>query len=73
MSGDPRIHSSLTAQRVAEASRKCLFGTVNTGFCTKCGKSQEGCEPDAWEYKCNNCGNNTVYSAVIMMTTFLLH
>ena len=35
----------------------------NNGFCTTCKKITVfgGCEPDAREYECPDCGNSTVY------------
>jgi len=33
------------------------------GFCVQCGESQGGCEPDAREYECENCGKPLVYGA----------
>jgi hypothetical protein len=34
-----------------------------TGFCIACGSSQECCEPDAYEYECEECGEHKVYGA----------
>lgn len=31
------------------------------GGCIACGFIQEGCEPDAREYKCEKCGEYKVY------------
>lgn len=31
------------------------------GRCIECGAVAHGCEPDAHEYKCNNCGEKAVY------------
>ena len=31
------------------------------GFCTACGNYQEGCEPDAQGYECEECGEPKVY------------
>ena len=33
------------------------------GYCTTCGEEQGGCEPDAREYECESCGENTVFGA----------
>lgn len=33
------------------------------GFCLACGYEQDGCEPDAKEYKCEECGERKVYGA----------
>jgi hypothetical protein len=35
----------------------------NTGFCTRCGNEQGGCEPDARGYECEACGADKVYGA----------
>ncbi len=41
----------------------------NIGFCLGCGLEQGGCEPDAREYKCDSCGEFSVYGAeeILMM------
>jgi len=31
------------------------------GLCTSCGYVQEGCEPDAEKYRCEACGEDSVY------------
>ena len=33
------------------------------GYCTKCGAWRDCCEPDAREYDCEECGENSVYGA----------
>jgi DNA-directed RNA polymerase subunit RPC12/RpoP len=33
------------------------------GFCIKCGEQADGIEPDAREYRCESCGQNSVYGA----------
>ena len=33
------------------------------GICIKCGYEQEGVEPDACKYECEDCGNRTVFGA----------
>jgi Zn finger protein HypA/HybF involved in hydrogenase expression len=33
------------------------------GYCLCCGYQQGGCEPDAHEYECEDCGELTVYGA----------
>jgi hypothetical protein len=35
----------------------------HTGFCMDCGHEAGGCEPDAREYECENCGKYKVYGA----------
>ena len=37
------------------------------GFCRECGHSQDGCEPDARNYKCESCGAMAVYGAEEML------
>jgi hypothetical protein len=33
------------------------------GFCISCGHEQDGCEPGARGYTCDECGLNMVYGA----------
>jgi hypothetical protein len=40
-----------------------LASDESTGFCLACGADQEGCEPDAREYRCESCGARQVYGA----------
>jgi hypothetical protein len=35
----------------------------DTGFCVSCGAERDCCEPDARNYPCEECGDNTVYGA----------
>lgn len=35
----------------------------NPGFCIACGNEQEGCEPDARNYECEECGALKVFGA----------
>lgn len=58
-----KMHKSLTAERIMEAVERRMNSLDNPGFCIKCGKEQDGCEPDAREYECESCGTNTVYGA----------
>ena len=37
------------------------------GLCLACGTSRDGCEPDAREYHCDECGRDTVYGASEIM------
>ena len=41
----------------------------NMGICLACGYEQEGCEPDARGYDCEECGEPEVYGAeeILMM------
>src|SRR5262245_35782622 len=65
-----KLHESLTPERVMEACERRMTTLDNPGFCTACGNEQEGCEPDARDYKCEACGKRAVYGAeelLIMM------
>ena len=33
------------------------------GFCLNCGWQQDGCEPDARNYECDECGHSAVFGA----------
>ena len=33
------------------------------GFCLACGEEQDGCEPDARQYHCDNCHQSQVFVA----------
>lgn len=57
------LPGSITLDRVIEAAENVMFGLDNTGFCIKCGNEQEGCEPDAREYVCEQCDERQVYGA----------
>jgi len=50
-------------ERLLEAAQEQMFGTENSGFCIKCGEERDGCEPDARNYPCDACGENSVYGA----------
>jgi predicted RNA-binding Zn-ribbon protein involved in translation (DUF1610 family) len=39
----------------------------NPGFCTSCGAEHYECEPDATNYKCDECGKRTVCSPEIIL------
>lgn len=56
-------HKSITADRIVDAVRREMFGIDNPGFCKRCGHEQEGCEPDARNYKCESCGERAVDGA----------
>jgi len=42
---------------------RAVMDDDGTGFCLKCGFEQQGCEPDARGYECEDCGENAVYGA----------
>jgi len=44
-----------------------MFGMGNLGFCLACGAERDGCEPDARNYPCDECGENEVFGAEEVM------
>jgi hypothetical protein len=59
----PRIHPTITDARVIDAVERQQHDTDNPGFCLRCGAEQEGCEPEAEQYRCESCGQRAVYGA----------
>jgi predicted RNA-binding Zn-ribbon protein involved in translation (DUF1610 family) len=57
------MHKSITAKRVEKAVKRCWSSLDNLGFCTACGKTAHGVEPDARRYVCESCGEAAVYGA----------
>lgn len=56
-------HASLSFERICEAARRQISTLDDPGFCLACGHEATGCEPDACEYECDNCGESKVYGA----------
>jgi hypothetical protein len=48
---------SFTLEEIQEAAEE------DSGFCIACGALRDSCEPDAREYKCEECGARQVYGA----------
>lgn len=42
------------------------------GFCTECGAERDGCEPDARNYECYECGERQVFGAEELLIMGLL-
>jgi hypothetical protein len=42
----------------------------NLGICLKCESERDGCEPDARNYKCEDCGEREVYGASEILFMF---
>lgn len=57
------IHPSITLSRVIQACERRDTSLDNPGFCTYCGASSEGHEPDAEGDECERCGHPGVYGA----------
>lgn len=56
-------HESLTLERIADAAERQMFGLDNVGLCKACGAENDGCEPDARNYRCEICGAMQVFGA----------
>lgn len=58
--------------KLMDALQRADTGTDNPGFCLACGCEQEGCEPDARNYECEDCGREQVFGAaeVLLMGAF---
>lgn len=67
-----KFHPSITEDRVIEAIERQHTSLDNPGFCLACGEDAEGCEPDAHNYECENCGVKKVFGAeeVLIMGAF---
>jgi hypothetical protein len=66
----PKLHSSITAERIMEAVEAQFTTLDNPGFCISCGEDAEGCEPDARRYKCDSCGERSVFGAEELLIHF---
>lgn len=42
-----------------ELFEHCVYESVVPSICTECGTVGAGCEPDARNYECDNCGERT--------------
>jgi predicted RNA-binding Zn-ribbon protein involved in translation (DUF1610 family) len=58
-----KMHKSITLRRIELACMRRMTSLDNPGFCTACGRSAEGVEPDARRYECESCGERAVYGA----------
>lgn len=50
-------------ERLLAAVEESMYDLGSAGFCAACGHEQDGCEPDARGYECEECGENQVYGA----------
>jgi hypothetical protein len=62
-----KLHKSLTLGRIQSAVERSYETTDNPGFCIYCGNEQEGCEPDAENYECDECGRDGVFGAETLL------
>lgn len=53
----------IIAKLIAEygSLEEAMFGDNLEGICHSCGFIQDGVEPDACNYKCDNCGKDEVF------------
>lgn len=58
-----KLPKGLTVDTVIDAAKRQMFGLDNPGFCLACGYEQDGCEPDAMGYECEECGEPKVMGA----------
>lgn len=61
------IHPSVTYQRVEDTLKRAWTTLDNPGICLACGHEQEGCEPDARRYECEECEKKAVYGVEEIM------
>ncbi len=52
------MHPSITLDSILAAVADDYIG-----ICVRCGREQEGVEPDTRKYECESCGANSVYGA----------
>ena len=53
----------ISLNRVVQAVESNMSDCTNIGFCTACGNEQGGCEPDARNCECEECGARKVFGA----------
>ena len=63
------IPPNWSIDEIIEIARENMFGMSNDGICVKCGDVQDGCEPDAQNYKCHSCGEFAVFGAEEILLT----
>jgi hypothetical protein len=63
MQRNPKLHESITLERVTEAVTRHNTTLDNPGICVRCGADADGVEPDARQYQCESCGAQSVYGA----------
>jgi len=55
-----KVHITITEAEMEEI----MFGNdYGRGFCIVCGADRYGCEPDAENYHCDDCGSKAVMGA----------
>ena len=59
----PRLSRSELLKVVTDLAAQSMFGTMDSGICTSCHYIQDGVEPDAEGYTCEECDKPTVIGA----------
>lgn len=57
------IHPSVTEKRVIARMEAEMYTLANPGICLACGADRDGCESDATNYECHDCGDHMVFGA----------
>lgn len=53
----------ISEEQIQDAVRRRMGSLDNPGICINCGADVEGCEPDARDYECAECGERDVFGA----------
>ena len=51
---------AISLEQVMDVATRCEEGLENVGICIACGAERDGCEPDAENYECEDCGERKV-------------
>jgi hypothetical protein len=58
-----KLPEGLTVEDIMGAYEGSLTSLDNPGFCMACGEEHDDVEPDARNYKCESCGEDSVFGA----------
>jgi hypothetical protein len=58
-----------TPEKLLKLATELAEEDDNQGICVECGSTQSDCEPDASNYRCEECGSYSVYGAEQIMLT----
>lgn len=66
------IKMPITTEQIYDVAVRVESYGENVGICTACGAERDGCEPDAENYECYECGEDKVqgYMNLIMGVGF---
>ena len=59
----PRLTRDELLRVVTDLAKQSMFGTMDSGICKSCHYIQDGVEPDAEGYTCEECDKPTVIGA----------